>query len=61
MMVNHPNMHHGPGGNSITVNPSETGILNWKFHQTYQIEAACNIPGHYEAGMFSPISIMEGN
>ncbi len=59
MMMNNPNMHHGPGGNAITIKPGETQELIWTFENAWQIEAACNIPGHYQAGMHSPIKIEE--
>ncbi len=57
MMLNNPNMHHAPGGNVITIQPGETETLIWTFENAWQIEAACNIPGHYQAGMHSPVSI----
>lgn len=59
MMMKNPNMHHGPGGNSITVKPGETAELLWKFENAWQIQAACNIPGHYQAGMHSSVKIEE--
>lgn len=59
MMMNNPNMHHGPGGNAITIKPGESKVLIWKFESAWQVEAACNIPGHYQAGMHSPVTIKE--
>lgn len=59
IMANNPNMHHGPGGNAITIESGESGVLIWKFAQAPQIEAACNIKGHYEDGMFSPINVTD--
>ena len=59
MMMNNPTMHHGPGGNAITVKPGETQVLIWKFENAWQIEVACNIPGHYQAGMHSSVKIEE--
>jgi len=55
MMVANPNMHHGPGGASITIKPGETEILIWSFEKASEVEVACNIPGHYQAGMHSPV------
>ena len=55
MMMNNPNMHHGPGGNAITVAPGKTETLIWTFEEAWEVEAACNIPGHYQAGMHSPV------
>lgn len=57
MMMDNPTMHHAPGGNVITINPGETQFLIWTFENAWQIEAACNIPGHYQAGMHSPVTI----
>ncbi|WP_250657148.1 cupredoxin domain-containing protein [Alkalimarinus coralli] len=57
MMMANPTMHHGPGGNAITVQPGETETLIWTFENAWQIEAACNIPGHYQAGMHSSVNI----
>lgn len=57
MMMANPNMHHGPGGNAITIKPGETLALIWAFENAWQVEVACNIPGHYQAGMHSPVNI----
>ena len=59
MMIDNPTMHHGPGDNAITVKPRETQVLIWAFESAWQIEVACNIPGHYQAGMHSPVKIEE--
>lgn len=55
MMMANPEMHHGPGGASITVAPGETETLIWSFAKAGKVEAACNMPGHYQAGMHSPV------
>jgi len=57
MMAASPMMKHGPGGNAITIEPGESKTLIWKFENAWQIEAACNIPGHYQAGMHSAVTI----
>lgn len=52
-------MKHGHGGtmghddpNSVLLNPGETRELVWKFSQAGDgLEFACNVPGHYQAGM----------
>lgn len=59
MMMANPNMHHAPGGNTVTVKPGETRELLWTFENAWQIEVACNMPGHYQAGMHSPVTIQE--
>ena len=41
--------------NSILLEPGQTGDLIWKFNTDTKIEAACNVPGHYESGMISKI------
>ena len=52
-------MMHGHGGktghddpNSILLNPGESKELVWRFgEQINGLEFACNVPGHYQAGM----------
>lgn len=56
MMMANPGMHHGPGGSAITIAPGETETLIWFFEEAWEVEAACNIPGHYQSGMHSPVS-----
>jgi len=59
MMMDHPDMHHGPGGSSITIEPGKTETLIWYFEEAWEVQAACNIPGHYGAGMHSDIKFGE--
>jgi len=59
MMVANPNMHHGPGGASVTIKPGKTEVLIWSFEKAFKVEAACNIPGHYQAGMYSPVMFVK--
>ena len=42
--------------NSVLLSPGEKGELVWKFSNKAKIEAACNVPGHYEVGMIAKIS-----
>ena len=51
MMRKMPGMTHS-GGNTVTVEPGETEVLTWAFNGNDVVVFACNIPGHYEAGMF---------
>lgn len=44
-----PMKHDDP--NSVLVGPGETKELVWTFTRATDIEYACNVPGHYEAGM----------
>lgn len=57
MMMDNPGMHHGPGGSSITIAPGKSETLIWHFENAADVQAACNIPGHYQAGMHSNIQI----
>lgn len=41
--------------NSVLVGPGEKKELVWKFTQETQLEFACNVPGHYEAGMVGKV------
>jgi len=43
---------HGGGMPSVTIAPGETAELVWTAPESVDsLEYACNIPGHYEAGM----------
>ena len=41
--------------NSVLLEPNEDGEIIWKFNTETKLEAACNIPGHYETGMIAKI------
>ena len=41
--------------NSVLLEPNEDGEIIWKFNTRAKLEAACNIPGHYETGMIAKI------
>jgi uncharacterized cupredoxin-like copper-binding protein len=41
----------------VLVEPGKTAELVWTFPQGGVIEAACDMPGHYEAGMVSTLTI----
>lgn len=41
--------------NSVLVNPGQTKELVWKFPKATDLDFACNMPGHYEAGMVGDI------
>ena len=45
----HSMKHDDP--NSVLLEPGETAEIVWKFAETAALEFACNVPGHYEAGM----------
>ena len=56
MMRKNPSMVHSDG-NSVTIKPGETKKLTWKFKGDGLVVFACNIPGHYEAGMYKKVRI----
>ena len=43
--------------NSVMVEPKKTGEIIWKFSKNIDLEMACNVPGHYQAGMVGKIII----
>ncbi|WP_028694383.1 cupredoxin domain-containing protein [Pseudomonas cremoricolorata] len=47
---------HGEG-NTVLVQPGQRGELTWTFRGAEAIEFACNVPGHYQAGMVGPLNI----
>ena len=55
MAKKNPSMAHSHS-NSVLLSPGERGELIWKFNNKVKLEAACNVPGHYEAGMISTIN-----
>ena len=55
MSKKNPAMAHSHS-NSLLLSPGEKGELVWKFNNKTIIEAACNVPGHYEVGMIAKIN-----
>ena len=43
--------------NSVLLEPKQKGEIIWKFNNAANIEIACNVPGHYQAGMIAPVDI----
>ncbi len=43
--------HTDDSGRTVTVKPGKAKQLLWHFHGDTNVELACNIPGHAEAGM----------
>ena len=41
--------------NSVLLEPNNIGELIWKFTTDAKLEAACNVPGHYQSGMVAKI------
>ena len=42
--------------NSVLLEPNQSAELIWKFSADTNLEAACNVPGHYESGMVANIN-----
>ena len=43
--------------NSVLLEPKQKGDIIWKFDNAINIEIACNVPGHYQAGMIAKANI----
>tara|TARA_Y100000591_G_scaffold165116_1_gene142490 strand:- start:1494 stop:1931 length:438 start_codon:yes stop_codon:yes gene_type:complete len=43
--------------NSVLLEPKQKGEIVWKFDNAVDIEVACNVPGHYQAGMIAKVNI----
>lgn len=52
-------MHNDP--NAVYLKPGETKELIWSFKNVQDLEFACNVPGHYEAGMKGEIKPTSGH
>ncbi|WP_327438360.1 cupredoxin family protein [Pseudomonas donghuensis] len=60
--MGHGGMEHGAAmqhddPNTVMVEPGKTAELTWTFSQSTPIEFACNVPGHYQAGMVGRLTI----
>ena len=43
--------------NSVLLEPKQKADIIWKFDNAINIEIACNVPGHYQAGMIAKVNI----
>ena len=43
--------------NSTLLEPGQTGEIVWTFPEHATLEFACNVPGHYDAGMMGEINL----
>ncbi|WP_163140234.1 plastocyanin/azurin family copper-binding protein [Arhodomonas sp. KWT] len=43
--------------NAVMIDPGETASVIWTFERTERFLFACNVPGHFEAGMQGEIDI----
>ena len=48
-------MHEEP--NSVLLEPGQKAELVWMFPEHTELEFACNVPGHYDAGMVGEIEL----
>ena len=59
--MDHSAMGHGAmkhdDPNSVLVEPGKTAELTWTFTQATGLEFACNLPGHYQAGMVGKLTV----
>ena len=55
----HSMKHDDP--NSVLLEPGETAEIVWKFAAASALEFACNVPGHYEAGMVGAFQWQNGD
>ena len=42
--------------NSVLLEPNQSAEIIWKFNTEAELEAACNVPGHFEDGMIAKIN-----
>jgi len=62
--MDHSAMGHGEvmkhdDPNSVLVAPGKTAELTWTFKQATGLEFACNLPGHYQAGMVGKLNVSQ--
>ncbi|KQZ78056.1 MULTISPECIES: copper-resistant cuproprotein CopI [unclassified Pseudomonas] len=64
--MDHSSMGHDMKGgmkhddpNSVLVEPGKTAELTWTFNKATHLEFACNIPGHYQAGMVGKLTVSQ--
>jgi uncharacterized cupredoxin-like copper-binding protein len=61
--IRHDLMNHAEGGmshdhaNSALLEPGQSAELVWTFNTHAKLEFACNVPGHYGAGMMGKIKL----
>lgn len=55
--MDHGMQHDDP--NSVLVPPGKTAELTWTFTKATSLEFACNIPGHYQAGMVGKLTVSQ--
>ena len=56
-MMKNMGSHAHDSDNAVTVKPGKAKQILWHFHGSNQVEFACNITGHAEAGMVKKITL----
>ena len=56
MMRQMPDMKH-QDPNTVSLAPGESGSITWRFAGDDTVVFACNVPGHFEAGMHHDLVI----
>lgn len=62
-MLEHAAMGHSMAGmqhddpNTVMVAPGQSAELTWAFSKATGLEFACNVPGHYQAGMVGLLTV----
>jgi uncharacterized cupredoxin-like copper-binding protein len=56
LMRKFPNMEHDEP-NQVRVAPGKTGQIVWQFTRSGEVDFACLIPGHMEAGMLGEVDV----
>ena len=56
LMAKFPDMEHDDP-NAVRLEAGEKGTIIWTFSNAGTFEFACLMPGHYEAGMRSPVAV----
>ncbi len=56
LMEKFPEMEH-EDPNAVRLEPGKEGTIIWTFANSGSFEFACLIPGHYDAGMHSPVTV----
>lgn len=54
--MDHGGMSHDDP-NSLMVEPGKTAEFTWTFRETTGLQFACNLPGHYQAGMVGELKV----
>lgn len=55
--MDHSQMMKHDDPNSVLVEPGKSAELTWTFGKATALEFACNIPGHYQAGMVGKLNV----